>query len=323
MQKSSFLDKYEQISSTDDFKGVFDSSLEKVCKFCSKTSKENTFLNIPHVIPELLGRNNYTSNDECDNCNELFGSFETDLANYISPYQTIIGQRTKKKIPTFQSRRKGNDQSTTIKYSNDVANFNFGNNRSDFKYDYENKELTVSLRKKKFVPINVYKSLVKIGLSLCPKKELENYKNTIDWLSKNDTKDVIYDIPLTLYRTRFINKYYEKPFATLYRRKIESTHNTYEPRLSLVVHSGVLCFQLFIPFSNETTNISSIEYQLINEIYPAFLLDIDFKGKEKIQVKKDQLPIIKFDMNYSKQVEENEVINFQYDNLLSSKRNKN
>ena len=95
--RTTFIDKYEQISSTNDFKGKFNNTFDKVCKFCLKTSKEATFKNIPHVIPELLGRNNYTSNDECDNCNKLFGTYESDLANYISPYQTLIGQKTKTK----------------------------------------------------------------------------------------------------------------------------------------------------------------------------------------------------------------------------------
>lgn len=316
MKKTSFLDKYQEISSSNDFKGKFNKSAEKVCKFCSKSSTETAFTNIPHVIPELLGRNNYTSNEECDTCNELFGKFETDLANYISPYQTLIGQKTKKKVPSFQSRKKRNEKPTTIKYVDGKPNICFKNNLSDFQYDYDNKLLSVSLKKKKFVPINVYKSLVKIGLSLCPKNELNEFKRTIEWLSINDnSKNITYDIPLILYRTRFSSKYYSKPFATLYKRKSEITKNIYEPKLCVVIYSGVLVFQLFIPFCIEIESIHPENYQLVNELYPAFMLDIDFNGREKINVKTSELPIIQYDMNYYEQVEENELIGFKYKSI--------
>ena len=314
--RTTFIDKYEQISSTNDFKGKFNNTFDKVCKFCLKTSKEATFKNIPHVIPELLGRNNYTSNDECDNCNKLFGTYESDLANYISPYQTLIGQKTKTKIPNFQSRKDLNENSTTMKFVDGKPNINFKNNLSDFCYDHTNKQLSINLKKKKFVPINVYKSFVKIGLSLCPIDELNEYRETIEWLAKNDNEEnIVYDIPLDLYRTRFTNKYYEKPFATLYKRKLDISNNQYEPKLCLVVCSGVLVFQLFIPFCKETININPEKYKLINEIYPAFLLNLDFNGKEKIETKTSELPIIKYDMKYYKQVEEDELINFKYEKI--------
>lgn len=311
------MDKYEQISSTDNFEGKFDKKTEKVCKFCSKNSKETTFNNVPHVLPELLGKNNYTSNDECDRCNEIFGSFETDLANFISPYLTLIGIKTKKKIPQFQSRKEKNEKSTTIKYINGSPNINFYNNLQDFQHNYENKQLNVNLKKKKFIPINVYKSLVKIGLSLCPKEELKDLEETIKWLSKNDSSEnITYDIPLSLIRTRFSKKYFKNPSASLYKRKSKILNNKYEPKFCVVVYSGILVFQIFVPFCKETKNIKPEKYNLVNEIYPAFMLDIDFKGKKRIDLNINELPIIRYDMNYYEKVEENELIGFKYENRI-------
>ena len=305
------------ISSTENFAGKFDATIDKVCKFCHKTSKENTFKNLPHVIPELLGKNNHTSNDECDKCNELFGQYETDLANYISPYQTIIGQKTKHKIPNFQGRKDENDDRlSTIRFVDGKPNINFHNNLSDFQYDLVNKQLSIKLKKKKFVPINVYKSLVKIGLSLCPVDELRAYTKTVEWLSQKDIDaEFIYDIPLDLYRTRFTNKYYKKPFATLYKRKNEIKNYTYEPKLCVIVCSGVIVFQLFIPFCDETENIYPEKYKLVNEIYPAFLHTVDFGDKDRITVHPSELPIMKYDMNYLKQVEEDEWIDFSFEKI--------
>jgi len=237
------------------------------------------------------------------------------LANYISPYQTLIGQKTKNKIPNFQSRKNLNEKSTTIKYINGKPNINFNNNFSDFNYDLLNKQLSINLKKKKFVPVNVYKSLVKIGLSLCPITELKEYTKAIEWLAEKDNNEkIIYDIPLNLFRTRFANKYYEKPFATLYKRKSEIINNTYEPKLCLIVCSGVLVFNYLFHFVLKLKN-KFRKYKLINEIYPAFLLNLDFKGKKKINIKPSELPLIKYNMNYYGQVEENELINFRYEEI--------
>tara|TARA_R110002111_G_C5913412_1_gene365306 strand:- start:69 stop:1034 length:966 start_codon:yes stop_codon:yes gene_type:complete len=319
MKATDFLDKFERINSTEKFEKKYTRNIVKTCKFCSKSTKETTFDNVPHIIPELLGKNNFTSNEECDNCNELFGRFETDLANYISPYQTIIGQKTKKKIPIFQSRKDENQRSTMIKNVNGKPHFNFGNNLSDFNYDYQNKQLNVTLKKKKFVPINVYKGLVKIGLSLCPNEELESYKKTINWLSQKEDniENIIYDIPLLLLRTRFSNKYYSKPSAVLFKRKASISENIYRPNLCLIVYSGILVFQIFIPFCKETQNINPKEYKFEYDLFPAFILDVDFpKNQKKIELDLINLSIAKYDMNYYGQVKENELIGFKYDNII-------
>jgi len=319
MNITDFLDKFEKINSTENFEKKFTRNVDKTCKFCSKTSSETTFKNIPHVIPELFGKNNFTSNEECDNCNELFGRFETDLANYISPYQTLIGQKTKKKIPIFQGRKNENQRSTIIKNINGNPHFNFENNLSDFEYDNQNNRLNVTLKKKKFVPINVFKGLVKIGLSLCPNEELEFYRKTINWLSQieDNIESIIYDIPLLLLRTRFSNKYYSKPSAILYKRKIGISENSYRPNLCLVVYSGILVFQIFIPFCKETESINPMEYKFIYDLFPAFIFDVDLpKDQEKIELDLTNLPIAKYDMNFYGQVEENELISFKYDCII-------
>jgi hypothetical protein len=321
MKITDFLDKFEKISSTDNFEKKFVRGIDKTCKFCSKTSNETTFNNVPHVIPELFGKNNFTNNEECDNCNTLFGRFETDLANYVSPYLTLIGQRTKSKVPIFQSRKGENQRSTMIKNINGNPHFNFGNNLSDFEYDYQNNQLNVTLKKKKFVPINVYKGLVKVGLSLCPTEELDKYGKTIDWLSQkeDDLDNIIFDIPLLLLRTRFSKKYYAKPAAILYKRKHSISGNIYRPNLCLVVYSGILVFQIFIPFCDETENINPKEYKFEYDLFPAFVFDVDFpKDQEKMELDISDMSIVKYDMNWHAQVEEDELIGFKYDSIISN-----
>jgi hypothetical protein len=319
MNVTDFLDKFERINSTENFEKKFIRNIEKTCKFCSKSTMETTFENVPHIIPELFGKNNFTSNEECDNCNELFGRFETDLANYVSPYQTLIGLKTKKKIPIFQGRNDENQRSILIKNINGNPHFYFGKNISDFNYDYQNNHLNVTLQKKKFVPINVYKGLVKIGLSLCSDIELESYRKTIKWLSQKEDniQSITYDIPLLLLRTRFSNKYYSKPSAVLFKRKTSIIENTYRPNLCLIVYSGILVFQIFIPFCKETENINPQQYKFEYDLFPAFVFNVDFsKDQEKIELELNNLSLVIYDMNFYGQVEENEFIGFKYESII-------
>ncbi len=318
MKKNYFLDRFKKLSSTELFKKKYRKDIVKTCKFCLKTSDETTFDNVPHVLPELFGKNSFTSNEECDDCNKLFGRFENDLANYISPYQTFIGQKTKNKVPTFQGRKNEKGHSTVIKNTGESPKLSFNTNISDFEFDEKNRTINLKLRKKKFIPINVYKGLVKVGLSLSPKNELSKYKKTIDWLSKieDNKENIIFDIPLILIRTRFKNKYYSKPSAQLYKRKSNICENIYRPNLCLIVYSGLLVFQIFIPFCEETAKINPSDFKFEYDLFPAFILDLNFpKNKEKITLKIKDLPIVKYDMNHYEKVEEDELITLKYESI--------
>lgn len=323
MSSLSFFETYERISSADDFKNSFKKDINKICKFCSNTSTNVDFKNIPHIIPELLGRNNYTCNEECDSCNTKFGRYETDLSNYISPYQTLIGQKTKNKIPSFQGRVSGSYKPTLMRNKDGKTEINFGGNLSDFKYDYKGKILNLNFKKKKFIPVNVYRSFVKIALSLCSKEELQNYDGITSWLldSTDNMDTYVYDLPLHLFRTRFENKYYTIPTATLYkRRKDISIEGSYIPNLCLIVNSGVFTFQLFIPFCQETKAINTKVLKLRQELYPAFILGMKpIEGQDEITIQLDKIPVIRYDMNCFVKVEEDEIISLKYENLLQIK----
>jgi hypothetical protein len=314
-----FLEKFELLSSTREYHKSFEKGIVKHCKFCGKSSEETDFKNIPHVLPELFGKNSYTSNDECDSCNELFGKFESDLANFVSPYLTILGLKTKKKIPTFQSRKGEGESSTLIKSKEGKPHFDFRNNLSEFQYDYDNQKVNVFVKKKKFIPINVFRGLVKVGLSLCPIDELKLYRKTIKWLSqeKSNSQDFIPDIPLLLYRTRLANKFHQKPSAQLYKRKSEIKDGTYRPRHCLVVYSGVLVLQIFIPFSTETEDLNKGAHRLEYDLFPAFMFDYEFSDEKKqTVVNLSSLPIVQYNMDFHGGVEENELISFTYDKII-------
>lgn len=315
---NSFLDQYEVISSTNDFTGLFSSKPNKKCKFCGLTSTQTTFTSVPHILPELFGKNNYTSNDECDKCNAHFGKYETDLSNFISPYLSLLSQKTKSKIPIFQSRKEKDSEATTIRNINGHPNIYFGNNLEDFQYDYDNHLLHLKFRKKKFTPLNVYKGLVHIALSLCPQEELNLFKDTLDWLLDKETPNSRpLDVPMIVLRTKFKNKKHNIPSASLFRRKVDLNKEDYLPRLSLVVNSGILVFQIFIIGCSETAKFEKGGYKLTLDIFPAFIFDLDLPENFKsVTINLDSLPIQQYDMNHNEKVTEDEIISLTYSDLL-------
>ena len=317
MGVNSFLEKYEQISSTEDFRGKFIHAEIKTCKFCGLNSSQVSFKNIPHVIPELFGKNNFTSNEECDHCNAKFGIFETDLSNFISPYLTLTSQKTKRKIPQFQSRKDAGKNSTTIKNVDGRLNMNFGANLEDFKYDYQNNLVDFRFKKKKFIPINVYKGLVHVALSLCPEQEIRHFQDTIDWILERESNDSrLLDVPLFAFRTRFSNKKFNHPSAHLFRRKNEADRNKYAPKLSLVIYSGMLVFQIFLPGCSETRNFEKGSYHLELDIFPAFLLDLNLpENFKEVTIKMNQLPVVQYDLNFDQMVEEDELLTGKYSSI--------
>lgn len=136
------------------------------CRFCDKDSTETTFNNKAHSIPHFLGNNSLFSDFECDQCNSIFSRYETDLAEYFKVHRTIYGTKGKKGIPKIETDNKAK------RISQDNAGM----------ISFIDKEIPVNPNginfsiKKTYTPINVYKALVKIALSLLDDKDFKYYK---------------------------------------------------------------------------------------------------------------------------------------------------
>tara|TARA_B100000508_G_scaffold124704_2_gene108228 strand:+ start:36359 stop:37315 length:957 start_codon:yes stop_codon:yes gene_type:complete len=317
MNLKSFLDKYEILADSQSFVGAYRKGVKKRCKFCGKTEPETTFKMKPHVISELFGKNNVTSNEECDYCNNRFSRYESDLANFISPYNSILGRKTKKKVPIFQSRKSGKNAPTTIRFTEGNPHIFWGKNLSDFTIDEEAGILSVRIQKKKYNPMNIYKMFSKIAISLSPDSELSEMNATIHWILNEDR--VALDIPPFVWRNRLFRKYFKTPSAVLHIRKpSKEDSKTYLPKYCLIVYTGNLIFQMFLPLINESIENSDMGKELSLEIYPGFALDYDhrdFESRQKpIKVKfhtKDYL------LDNYVPIEEDEMIHFKFDGIES------
>jgi len=241
---SNFYDIFELVADNNSVEKFSKSITNKTCRLCGQTSSEVLFDNEPHFIPQLLGRNNFSSNFECDKCNDTFARFETDLSIFILPFTTLVNVKTKNGVPTFKSRRENVEKSTIVKVEDNNRSI-FVENAADFVIDRELKEATFTVRRQKANPINIYKSLARIGILLMPTEDIANYKEFIDWLiNKNDSYN---KIPLLVSRNMLVDKYYDVPVAQLYRIKDPNITDCVRPQYVLIVRAANLIFQLPYP----------------------------------------------------------------------------
>jgi hypothetical protein len=243
---SNFYDKYELLADNNSVEKFSKAIANKTCRLCGQTSPEVQFDNEPHFIPQLLGRNNFSSNFECDKCNNTFARFETDLSIFILPFTTLLNLKTKNGVPTFKSRRENIEKSTIIKVEDNNRSI-FVENAADFVIDRELKEATLTVRRQKANPVNIYKSLARIGILLMPARDIANCQEFIDWLiNKNDSYN---KNSLLVSRNMLVDKYYDVPVAQLFKIKDPNFKDFLKPQYILVVRAANLIFQVIYPMT--------------------------------------------------------------------------
>ncbi len=154
---------------------------DRVCRFCNKKMPDVTFIKQAHVIPEFLGNKYWIGDDECDTCNHLFGTREQHLSNYLGISRTLNQTKGKRDIPTFESVGGGvvaghgsflNQTDCIIIEGKNAA-------KEHFTKDIATSQIRFKTKKHGYVPVYVYKSLLKIALSILPKREIKNYANAL------------------------------------------------------------------------------------------------------------------------------------------------
>lgn len=213
----------------------------RLCRFCKKNEHETKFRNESHAIPECLGNHQLILLDECDACNKFFSEkLEDHLDKYTKPYR-IAGQIFGKNgIPNYRTNNKKN----RIEF-NDFPTIKSQVGEEFFHVDHDKKQITINLHQEPYIPLAVYKALLKIAISVIDDtKELDAFKGTIEWLLNPDlTVSVIKPALL-------MQAFVPGPRPTngvavaLFRRKAELQEIPYAV---FVIAFGNVVFQLVVP----------------------------------------------------------------------------
>lgn len=161
---------------------------QRTCRYCNRTAPSATFRKRAHVIPSLLGNKHLLSDYECDDCNNLFSRFETSLAAYIGLMRTVTSLSRGNNIP---KHRVHNSPVTThtIKLGEqdkDVVCFTF--HKEPEKTD---KGVIISFKKESYTPINVYKILLKMALSIMPQQDIDKYSYLMNFIINDEHSQLI------------------------------------------------------------------------------------------------------------------------------------
>lgn len=303
----SFFDFYELLQSSFDLTEKYVKDPEgKVCRFCLKSYPDVSFANLPHIVPELFGRNSSSSNFECDECNSKFQKNESDVSTMIQHYLAMTGVKSKKGVPNFQSQKDTDSYSTRAKRTDRHLNLNFGNNLDDFKFDEDAKTLAVFFRTKKFRPFSVYKILLKIGISLLPEEELNINNHFRDFLNavepiRNGMQ--IYTASRYMLRTGYV----QIPNAQLYKAKETLIGNTVYPEYVIVINFANIILQMCLPIAFKNHSIHDPSQNLVFEMFPSFARE-DIRRLSKIEM-------FQFEMDDTRKVSITDKIILHYDRL--------
>lgn len=251
-------------------------STDKKCRFCNKSYPEVKFEKEAHAIPNFMGNDQLFSKYECDSCNEYFGRFENEMANFMLPNNTISGTKGKNGIPKYNQKGQPiieiQKDKVLIK---DVPN-SFLDNLN---------EIELKIKLPTYIPDYIYRCLIKIGLSIIPESKLTEYSGTINWLM--DKKIDSNSKPQMIFSMYSFNLQMDEIVCSILERK-ENCNRLLVNSILFISYKN-FAFQTYIPYnSKEKLNIKLYPFQYIipttldlnREIERNYHL-IDLSSKEK------------------------------------------
>jgi hypothetical protein len=159
-----------------------------VCRYCGLAAPQVGFKKLAHAIPEQVGNDWLFDHEECDNCNEHFAKrVEDDFAKWTLPWRSMGRIKGKKGIPSFKS----NDKQFRIdvppgKLVDDslrpVLNVHMRVNDARHELDEATKSVKLTLERQPYVPMGVFKCLVKMAIAVMPPEEEQRCAHLKKWI---------------------------------------------------------------------------------------------------------------------------------------------
>ena len=224
----------------------------RVCRFCGTTyNKDEKFRSDAHLIPGLLGNKFLYSDFECDKCNFLFGKYESNLADFLGAIRAMNVSNARTGTVKFKSPDKSFivmkdkeaplDQPKLRIESHELQN-------DHFTLDAKKNKVTFHTKRASYIPHQVFKSLLKIGLSVLPEEDIADYEIALAML-RSQKKNEETDNPL--YK---LNMYQHKgppfpiPMALVFEKKDKQA---LVPMHIVAIMFYNYTYQLILPFNKQ------------------------------------------------------------------------
>ena len=203
---------------------------KRICLFCGKHGKEY-FKQKAHAISESLGNKALVQNEECDECNHIFGTtFEEEAAKYFGLFRSMYLVKGKNGAP------KNNDitshengafciKGTVIDQLNDSISFKVDTNDN-------------------ICPQNLYKALTLYAISLIGNDNKSSLKRTIEWLNGNVDTNFLPKVSCSIQP----GLWKEHPWAICY---VRTTDDKSLPKIVIEFHFLFFVYVAIVPFNSE------------------------------------------------------------------------
>lgn len=273
-----FCSKYDSVSSYHLNSGSKYTVIGKdsfFCRFCGRSKGDVTFKQKAHAFPHIAGNRWLFSHHECDICNAHFGKMlENEFGNFMLLNHIIKGVKGKGGSSKYVLEKEGLsivNKDNRIEWQG-IANENI-------KYDQDAGIISVDQKMPGYIPVAVYKTLVKIALTIMPGNELIHFKDTIEWINErsHDSTRFPFVRLWMLYRIIESNTVWDQTSLVLSKRKLIDGR---APYMLFYFSYANIDFQLPLPLCTLDNN-TSFDYSEIT--YLPHLHDLD-KGVKDLKM---------------------------------------
>ena len=225
-----------------------DKSESRKCRFCGKSTPDVSFESDAHAIPHFIGNRILKTLYECDNCNkQLFAKMEEQFDAFMRFYHVFCHvSRNGNTVNSYKCNSKSN---ASIRVSEEWTDVNccVGEDLS-MVVNRQNKTITIS-GVRSYVPLAVFKAVVKMAMSVMPESELKNFEDTLRWLMTSSIQLSHLNLSIRLYEG--LNDFNGE--CMIYKRKEDHKENV--PRYLFGLKYNNLFIQIPIPLCKDYISI--------------------------------------------------------------------
>ncbi|MED3180211.1 HNH endonuclease [Bacillus thuringiensis] len=226
-----------------------ENNFSRTCRFCGKSQPEVSFNKEAHVIPHMLGNQYLLSKYECDECNQYFSILENQLGNYTLFIRSILQQKGKKGYPKF--KRNAFKVETVLMEGKERIKISDAVESNKIEEQDTSNHITISGERDSYIPIAVYKCLIKIAITLMPEEKVKYFSKSIKWILEKDHLKGNPEEKLYLFESIISPHYYSSPKVVLYLRKRNAMNNV--PYAMCTLYFGYFMYQFYIPMCEKDT----------------------------------------------------------------------
>lgn len=159
------------------------------------------------------------------------------LANFLGVWKTFSQVKGKKGIPAYRIKK-----SSITATSNGLVVIKSYLDAPLVRENKDAKEWSIAAVRRPYIPLNVFKCMAKMGLSIMPENEMMHFHKTIEWLMNEDK---LFDYLPLLYEYVPKQNAFKRVTAVLLKRKETVFENVPYMYFFLIIKN--LRLQIYIP----------------------------------------------------------------------------